>query len=62
MNTIAEVVQLMSSATSAQDWDNKCDQVKAAWGGNYPEFWFQIIVMSGIAAQTAEKWEIQPSL
>lgn len=43
-----EVVALMESATSERDWNNKADQVKAACGG-YPGFWWDAIMLSGLA-------------
>ena len=53
--TEKQVVELMSSATSEQDWNDKCDQVKAACGG-YPDFWFPLIVVSGLAATVQAGW------
>lgn len=57
-----EVKALMESATSREDWDAKCDQVKKACGG-YPQFWFPLIVMSGLASRVmnsfSESAEIQ---
>lgn len=43
-----EVKALMESATSREDWDAKCVQVRQACGG-YPSFWFPLIVLSGLA-------------
>lgn len=48
--TEAEVVALMKGSTSTRDWNDRCDLVKAACGG-YPEFWWQAIQQSGIAAR-----------
>jgi hypothetical protein len=38
----------MKSASSEEDWNNKCDQVKSACGG-YPDYWFAEIIASGLA-------------
>lgn len=46
----------MSAATSEVDWNNRCDQVKAANGG-YPDFWYATVIMSGVAAETSAKWK-----
>ena len=51
-----QVAAFMSSATSAEDWDNKCDLVKEAFGGDYPSFWFQTILQSGVAKRTLAKF------
>jgi hypothetical protein len=46
--TKTEVIELMKSASSEEDWNNKCDQVKSACGG-YPDYWFAEIIASGLA-------------
>jgi len=51
-----QVAAFMSSATSAEDWDNKCDLVKEAFGGGYPSFWYQTILASGVAKRTLAKF------
>lgn len=51
-----DVVNLMESATSPDDWNAKCDQVKKACGG-YPPFWFDAIVLSGLSARKASLWQ-----
>lgn len=50
--TKEQVISLMSNATSEQDWNKKCDQVKATCGG-YPDFWYKEIVLSGLAGRIA---------
>jgi hypothetical protein len=51
-----EVVDLMASSTSAQDWDDKCLQVKKAFAGNYPPFWYKAILATGLAERTLNKF------
>lgn len=46
-----QAIELMKSSTSKEDWNNKCDQVKAANGGQYPEWWYAEIVISGLCDQ-----------
>ena len=53
--TEQQVVDLMSSATSEDDWNNKCDQVKKACNG-YPDFWFPLIIVSGLAHRIQATW------
>ena len=45
----------MGAATSEDDWNKRADEVKSANGG-FPSFWFATIMMSGLAAKTADKW------
>ena len=47
-----EVVALMKSSKSEDEWNANCDKVKKVCGG-YPPFWYSAIVLSGIAAQIA---------
>ena len=44
-----EVYNLMSSSDSEQTWDANCDRVKAAFGGKYPDFWLDDILITGLA-------------
>jgi len=50
-----EVIELMRSSESEQEWDRNCDTVKREFGG-YPPFWYEAIVLSGVLSQTAAKW------
>lgn len=51
-----QVVELMQSSTSAQSWDENCLKVKAAFGDNYPPFWYKAILASGLAERTLNKF------
>ena len=44
----SDVVSLMQSSKSESAWNDNCDKVKAANGGDYPSFWFAAIIMSGV--------------
>jgi hypothetical protein len=50
------VVALMLSSTSESNWDDNCDKVKAANGGDYPSFWYQAIIFSGVLGQSRSQW------
>lgn len=50
-----EVVELMESSKSKEEWDANADTVQAKCGG-YPSFWFGAIVLSDVSRQTAAKW------
>jgi hypothetical protein len=53
--TQQQVVDLMSSATSESDWNDKCDQVKDSCNG-YPSFWYSAIILSGLASKVQANW------
>lgn len=56
LSTVQAVVDYMRESTSECDWNDRCDQVKAANGDEYPSFWFAAIVLSGLAAQVSSNW------
>jgi hypothetical protein len=51
-----EVVKLMSSSRYESDWNDKANSVKAAFGGDYPDFWCRAIIQSGVRAVTSMWW------
>jgi len=51
-----EVVELMKSSNTEEEWNSNCDRVKNTFGGQYPTYWYSAIVMSGVASETAAKW------
>lgn len=50
-----EVIALMVSSRSEQEWNNNCDEVKRRCGG-YPSFWFAEIIASGLLKRVAATW------
>jgi len=42
----------MSESTSEDDWNRRCDEVKAANGGGYPDFWYEKVILSGLLDKT----------
>lgn len=44
----SEVVKLMESSKNESEWNTNCDTVKKSCGGDYPEFWFSAIIVSGL--------------
>ena len=56
MTTPLEVIKLMESSQSAEEWNANCDKVKKANGG-YPDFWYTSIVLSGVFADTEARWK-----
>lgn len=45
--TKQEVIDLMESSQSAREWDNNCDKVKEAHDGQYPDYWWDEMKLSG---------------
>lgn len=49
-----EVVELMQTSKTEDEWNGNCDKVKKAFGGQYPDFWFSAIILSGVHKRTKE--------
>jgi hypothetical protein len=48
-----QVVELMKSSKSEDEWDANTRKVKGAFNGQYPYFWYKAIIASGVATQMA---------
>jgi hypothetical protein len=53
--TSQQVLTLMLSSQTETEWNANCDRVKVACGG-YPSFWWETIMVSGVAAKVAARW------
>ncbi len=51
-----EVILLMDSSKSEEQWNANCDRVKEAHGGQYPNYWFMSIVVSGLMTRVSATW------
>ena len=43
--TEQEVITLMESSRTSDEWNANCNKVKDAHGGRYPEYWYKTIVV-----------------
>ena len=50
--TQQEMIDLMASSKNDFEWNENCDKVKAAFGGDYPPFWYKEIIVSGLMDKT----------
>lgn len=53
--TREEVIALMESSQSEQEWNDNCDKVKKACSG-YPDFWYPAVILSGLLSKVAARW------
>jgi hypothetical protein len=51
-----EVIDLMRSSNTEQEWNANCSKIKKACGNAYPPFWFRTIILSGLGDEIAAKW------
>lgn len=47
-----EVLDLMRSSRSPDEWNENCEKVKKAHNNGYPDWWFGEIVLSGLCDKT----------
>ena len=45
---------LLESCQSEEDWDKACDRIKSE--GGYPSDWYATVVLSGLMARIAARW------
>mgnify|MGYP001474847768 CR=1 FL=1 len=50
-----EVKEIMQSSKSEQEWNENCDKIKEQNNGQYPDFWFETIILSGVLTKTKEE-------
>lgn len=53
-----EVIDLMKSSNSEEEWAINCDRVRKEFSG-YPAFWYKAIILSGLEAETAAKYPLR---
>lgn len=51
-----DVMTLMQSSQSNDDWNANTRKVKAAFGGQYPEFWYEDFIASGLTKSIPARW------
>jgi hypothetical protein len=50
-----EVITLMESSKSENEWNNNCGKVKEACNG-YPDYWYREIIMSGLCDRVSSRF------
>jgi hypothetical protein len=58
MNTgiTQEEISALKATKSENDWNEQCDKIKAARGGQYPPDWWPLVVMSGLMTEIQCSW------
>lgn len=46
--TQQEVIELMKSSKSEQEWNDNCEEVKSSFRGRYPGYWYEEVILSGL--------------
>ena len=54
-NITSEEIQSLEAATTAQQWNDATDKIKAAHGG-YPSDWFAKVSLSGLGDRVASRF------
>ncbi len=56
LTTLDDVVTLLESSQSEDDWNDSCDKIKSANGGSYPDFWWEHIIQTNFAKRVSSRW------
>jgi hypothetical protein len=43
-----QVMECMKGSKSEAEWNENCDKVKKAHGGQYPDYWYETFIQSGL--------------
>lgn len=46
------MLALLKSSTNADEWNENCDKIKSENAGNYPEWWWSEVILSGLIVST----------
>jgi hypothetical protein len=57
LTTEEGVTTYMEGSLSEDDWNSRTEDVKTANEGEYPDFWFSAIVVSGLPSKMQAKWQ-----
>ena len=50
-NDINKTINIMKNSKTIEEWIENCEIVQIAFGGEYPDFWYQVIGEGGIARE-----------
>ena len=56
LTTEGGVVEQMKRSKTEDQWNKNCDRVKTANKGQYPDFWYKSVILSGVAKEVADKF------
>ena len=56
MNITKDELEKLKSSKTIEEWNITCDAIKKAHGGQYPQDWFNKVMMSGMAAEVQKNW------
>jgi hypothetical protein len=50
---------MLKETTNAQEWNSACDKIKRARNGQYPEDWYERVMLPGVIREAAERFKKQ---
>ena len=56
LTNMDDVMDFMREARGNNEWRRRCEKVKRANKGKYPEFWYEAVIQSGIRDKAFE-WD-----
>ncbi len=56
MNLTTKEINSLKATKNESEWNDVCDSIKRARGNQYPPDWWQVVMMSGLAAKVRINW------
>ena len=56
LTTREGVCAILNTSNSSEEWKANVEKIKDANSGNYPDFWFDIVVIGGLCDSIAARW------
>lgn len=59
LKAVEDVVALLKTSLSPEIWADNLKLIRDANGGDYPDFWYEAVVRSGLIDRICMKWDIE---
>jgi len=56
-NLIPIITTLLRKAENEEEWNRYCDLIKSLYDGNYPNWWGEQVLLSGLLKDVSESWK-----
>lgn len=51
-----DILNRLAATKTEAEWNDICDDVKRANAGDYPNWWFSEVILSGLASRKRAHW------
>lgn len=57
MNLTETEMESLKATKNSREWNDACDAIKRARGGEYPQDWFARVLATGLMKSITESWK-----